>query len=830
MARATQNSDLEFHIRNSYPWSKLPPSVKQSLGNNQREWERNVFEFSVKNQLRHRGNLVRQIRKDEKKYYEDLLAYSREHLMLYPYHLADVIVKGLRITPFGYYIEMMKDVMSKEKSYDSLPNFAAADCLRLLGIGRNQYIDLMNQCRSSRKFFRKRPVRDLLPMKPVSLKFLDPWWTVHVGFVTEDDIKACSQDEHDAIDVIIDLDKKHMCAGQMDKNIVQSLYTKGLVYLDVPINDSDCIVVPPLENFVMNRVLGDYFETLLYKIFVSIDEHTNVAELANVLQIDLQLVKNAVSVYCRLGFAFRKDYETEEKELHPSWENINPVSPRRSNSRENLLVDINGTGTSSETSSVSNGMDGETSPGQSISPTLDMINGPGKRIAFLFDSALTAFLMMGNLSPGLKNHAVTMFEVGKLSDESLDSLMLELEKVGREAEDEAEGEAERYFHHAITLRNTLIFLRHNRELFKNDETLPPMGLDMLRCESLNSLDAAACSRVLQKNYSVLLSMAPLSSEIRPIVSCDPPHIGPAIPEVNSVWFKLFLYETTGSGPPSMLIVKGSRLRRLPKIFEGFDRLLIATWGHDPTAVPVSNVLVALNDALTHSAVLIQGYGMHREGKIHRISFPFQTNDENNESDLPGHDLIDHPAVQALSRSIDMQNTCGYITLLNPHLTSRTETDVEDNASMFKFVGDSRSEDLMQLNGQDNETGLVSGTEESEHCDETQVVKNGDRVKNFEDWCLLDMHFGLPLFDAKLNQEISLKISKEKLFHKDNLQKLVNSSRRLSLRLLDFISNNQDMALVQDSFDTTSNNSEFSCPYPTRNLTFYLGKLTRTNSR
>lgn len=29
----------------------------------------------------------------------------------------------------------------------------------------------------------------------------------------------------------------------------------------------------------MNRVLGDYFETLLYKIFVSIDEHTKVAEV-----------------------------------------------------------------------------------------------------------------------------------------------------------------------------------------------------------------------------------------------------------------------------------------------------------------------------------------------------------------------------------------------------------------------------------------------------------------------------------------------------------------------------------------------------------------------
>lgn len=37
--------------------------------------------------------------------------------------------------------------------------------------------------------------------------------------------------------------------------------------------------MPPLEGFVMNRVQGDYFETLLYKIFVSIDEHTNVAEV-----------------------------------------------------------------------------------------------------------------------------------------------------------------------------------------------------------------------------------------------------------------------------------------------------------------------------------------------------------------------------------------------------------------------------------------------------------------------------------------------------------------------------------------------------------------------
>lgn len=51
-------------------------------------------------------------------------------------------------------------------------------------------------------------------------------------------------------------------------------------------------------------------------------------------------------------------------------------------------------------------------------------------------------------------------------------------------------------------------------------------------------------------------MAPLSREIRPITSMEPPHLGPAIPEVNSAWFKLFLYQKTGYGPPSLLLAKG----------------------------------------------------------------------------------------------------------------------------------------------------------------------------------------------------------------------------------------------------------------------------------
>ena len=54
---------------------------------------------------------------------------------------------------------------------------------------------------------------------------------------------------------------------------------------------SPFLSVPPLENFVMNRVLGDYFEILMYKIFVSIDEHTTIGEvLYNMIVVLVTLI------------------------------------------------------------------------------------------------------------------------------------------------------------------------------------------------------------------------------------------------------------------------------------------------------------------------------------------------------------------------------------------------------------------------------------------------------------------------------------------------------------------------------------------------------------
>lgn len=57
-------------------------------------------------------------------------------------------------------------------------------------------------------------------------------------------------------------------------------------------------------------------------------------------------------------------------------------------------------------------------------------------------------------------------------------------------------------------------------------------------------------------HRFMVSMAPLSYEVTPICCDTLPHFGPIIPQVNSVWFKLFLYSVTNSGPTSLLMPKG----------------------------------------------------------------------------------------------------------------------------------------------------------------------------------------------------------------------------------------------------------------------------------
>lgn len=59
----------------------------------------------------------------------------------------------------------------------------------------------------------------------------------------------------------------------------------------------------------------------------------------------------------------------------------------------------------------------------------------------------------------------------------------------------------RYFSHAITLRDTVLFFRNNAKLKSDDDNNMCLGLDLIRCESLQSLDKSTAGRLLKKNYS-----------------------------------------------------------------------------------------------------------------------------------------------------------------------------------------------------------------------------------------------------------------------------------------------------------------------------------------
>lgn len=841
-------------IQEECTWENLPKRL-QILLSSKEEWHKKVKEHCMKKRLQWSDCFARKTCK-ESEYYEDMMHYLRKNLALFPYHLAEYVCRIMRISPFRYYCDMLYEVMKNEQPYDRIPNFSAADALRLTGIGRNEFIDIMNKCRSKKIMWKlnKSIVKELLPTQPVDFP-IEPWWGVCLVNFTLEEFRKLTEEEMSTIDKICKEEANSFVL--FDPEIIRGLYRRGLVYFDVPVYPDDRLKVSKLQGFVSNREQSyeDPTEEILYALFVVSSEHATVAELATTLQADLRHLQAAASIACRLGWAI--------KVIDPAavlQESSMPGSP-------NSLINDDDDGASLPSLGGENPLSRRNSDFQTDGGSGDILKmaSSSARVAFIVDANITSYLMMGSLSPGLKSHAVTLYEAGKLDDASVAELckdLLTLEGT------KFEGELQEFANHAFSLRCALECLRsgglntdssaedvvdlidlhssiggfangenlqkgtidlngleevqsngsESQDLhlslsesrisqtaiqpFSSSDPLPEFStvtenssmyspdqltkeehgfnqeaisvssiettasvknrvkrkrkyrVDVLRCESLAGLAPATLNRLFRRDYDIIVSMVPLPSSPPTILPGGASHInfGPPSYAALTPWLKVFLYTAAGSGPISIVLMKGQRLRILPPPLAGCEKAFMWAWDgsnvgglggkFDGTLVNGGILLHCLNSLLRYSAVLVQPLlkvDLNQSGIPITKDIPLPLNNLDGsyakEIGLGNEEITQlNSTLTNLAKELQLW-TIGYIRVIKVH-----KIDVYDNIS--------------------------------------------PKVTRYE-WVPLSLEFGIPLFSPELCRTICNRVTQSQLLQAYSLSEHREAMQKLRERLHEF---------------------------------------------
>ncbi|XP_062232559.1 uncharacterized protein LOC133929808 [Phragmites australis] len=475
MAATVEEQMMVKAIREESAWEALPKRVQAAIISKD-DWHRRVVDYCIRKRLPWSSCFARKVCK-EGEYYEDMMRYLRKNLALYPYHLADYTCRAMRISPFRYYCDVLFEAMKNEQPYDSIPNFSAADALRITGVGRNEFIDIMNKCKSKKIMWKlnKSIAKELLPAQPADLA-IEPWWGVRFVNFTLEEFKKLSEEETSAIDKIC---KEEVNSYVLfDPEVISGLYRRGMVYFDVPVYPEDRFRVSRLEGFVSNKDQSyeDPIEELLYDVFVVSSENATVAELAATLQADLYQLQAAASFACRLGWAVKLfDTDSVLRDSYTPASSSNILSDDDEGWRTSITSEKSGH------ELLSNDSDGH----RKISGTA--------YVGFIVDANVTSYLMMGSLSPGLKSHAVTLYEAGKLGDCCIADLCNDLASLEGKR---FEGVLQEFANHAFSLRCFLECLLSGGTS-SNETSDKTSGANNQQCSLQDDLDAPSTKESIE---------------------------------------------------------------------------------------------------------------------------------------------------------------------------------------------------------------------------------------------------------------------------------------------------------------------------------------------
>ncbi|KAL2560733.1 hypothetical protein AAZV13_20G040500 [Glycine max] len=571
---------LQKAIKEECTWENLPKRIQATLSSKE-EWHRRIIEICIKKRLQWNGCFARKVCK-ESEYYEEMMRYLRKNLALFPYHLAEYICRVMRVSPFRYYCDMIFEVMRNEQPYDSIPNFSAADALRLTGIGRNEFIDIMNKCRSKKIMWKlnKSIAKELLPTQPVDFP-IEPWWGVCLVNFTLEEFKKLSEEEMAMIDKVCKEEANSFIL--FDPDVVKGLYSRGLIYFDVP--------VYPDDRF---KGLKSHAVTLYEAGKLG---HASIADLCKDLSTlegakfegELQEFANhAFSLRCVLeclqSGGVASDAKVGEDKMNlVTVSNDEPSSP---------ISEISLTDKSGESGITEAGMN-----------NYDILSSDLEKLveALASTEAAPSNMVGGTCSipfEGDGSHVQEANEDGNLQNN--DKLMVEESDVGTE------------------------MLKRKKKY----------RVDILRCESLASLAPATLDRLFVRDYDVVVSIVPLPfSSVLP-GSTGLVHFGPPSYSFMTPWMKLVLYSTVASGPLSVVLMKGQCLRFLPAPLAGCEKALIWSWDgstvgglggkHEGNLVKGSILLHCLNSLLKHSAVLVQPlsrFDLDESSKVITVDIP-----------------------------------------------------------------------------------------------------------------------------------------------------------------------------------------------------------------